>query len=224
VSVYGGYSLTFQPRAGDQLSSLSLTNQALEPETFRNYEVGAKWDFSRSGSLTVAVYQLTRGNVVVPDPNDPAVSLLTDAQRSRGIEVGLSGSLTDRWHVLGAYAYQDGRITRAISAAAPEGATLANLPKSSLSLWNRYNLSQFVGVGLGLIYRSDIFTATDNLVVLPGYFRADATAFFNISRRLGAQVNVENLFDTSYYLFAHNNNNITPGSPRALRVGLTTRF
>jgi catecholate siderophore receptor len=38
------------------------------------------------------------------------------------------------------------------------------------------------------------------------------------------QVNVENLFDEDYYASAHNNTNITPGSPRAIRFALTTRF
>jgi catecholate siderophore receptor len=37
-------------------------------------------------------------------------------------------------------------------------------------------------------------------------------------------VNIENVFDDGYYAFSHNNNNITPGSPRALRAALTTRF
>jgi catecholate siderophore receptor len=41
---------------------------------------------------------------------------------------------------------------------------------------------------------------------------------------VAAQVNMENMLDAGYYAFSHNNNNITPGSPRALRVALTTRF
>ena len=41
---------------------------------------------------------------------------------------------------------------------------------------------------------------------------------------LRAQVNIENLFDEDYYLNAHSNTNTTPGSPRAVRVALTTRF
>jgi catecholate siderophore receptor len=111
-----------------------------------------------------------------------------------------------------------------LSATAPAGAILANLPKNSFSLWNRYNLSRALGIGLGLIYRSDIFTATDNSVVLPSYFRADAAAFWSLNPRLGVQLNIENLFGEDYYVFANGNNNITPGSPRAFRVGLTTRF
>jgi catecholate siderophore receptor len=37
-------------------------------------------------------------------------------------------------------------------------------------------------------------------------------------------VNVENLFDERYFWAAHSNNNIAPGSPRGVRVALTTRF
>ena len=39
-----------------------------------------------------------------------------------------------------------------------------------------------------------------------------------------AAYNVENLFDEAYYANAHSNNNIMPGSPRALRVGVTANF
>jgi catecholate siderophore receptor len=224
VSIYGSYSLSFQPRAGEQLSSLSLTNQSLDPETFRNYEVGLKWDLPRGGSLTAAAYDLQRGNIAITDPLNPSLSLLVDGQRTRGLEIGASGNVTAQWRMLGAYAYQDGTITRSLSATAPAGAILANLPRNSFSLWNRYNVSRAIGVGIGLIYRSDIFTATDNTVVLPNYFRADAAAFWSLNSRLGVQLNIENLFGEDYYVFANGNNNITPGSPRAFRVGLTTRF
>ena len=44
LSLYASYSLTYQPRAGDQLSSLSATNESLDPEEFKNFEIGAKWD------------------------------------------------------------------------------------------------------------------------------------------------------------------------------------
>jgi catecholate siderophore receptor len=50
----------------------------------------------------------------------------------------------------------------------------------------------------------------------------DGALFFSLGRHVRAQLNIENLFNTEYYLTAHSNNNITPGSPRALRVSLTT--
>jgi catecholate siderophore receptor len=224
VSIYGSYSLSFQPRAGEQLSSLTVSNETLDPEKFQNYEVGLKWDLAGGVGLTAAVYHLERSNVAVPDPNDPTLSILVDGQRTRGVELGLGGNITSRWNVLGAYAYQNGKITRSLSATAAAGAILPNLPENTFSLWNRYDVTRALGVGLGLIYADDIFTSTDNTVKLPSYFRADAAAFWTFTRNLGVQLNVENLFGEDYYAFAHNNTNITPGSPRAFRVGLTTRF
>ncbi len=224
VSVYASYTLSYLPRAGEQLSSLSLTNQALDPEEFRNYELGAKWDVLPALAFTAAVYNLDRSNVAVPDPLDPTRSILVDAQRTRGVELELSGNPSDRWSMTGGYAFQDGTITQSISATVPAGSTLAQLPDHSLSLWNKYDFSSRWGVGLGILYRSDMFAATDNTVVLPAYTRVDAAGFFTLSPRFRAQLNIENLFDANYYPNAHSNTNITPGAPIAARLSLTTRF
>jgi catecholate siderophore receptor len=224
MSLYGSYSLTYLPRAGEQLASLSLTNQALDPEVFRNYEVGAKWDIVPAFSFTAALYRLDRGNVVVADPNDPTLSILVDAQKTRGLEIGLNGNITRAWSIAGGYAYQDGEITRTISSTAQAGAALAQLPKHSLSLWNRYDFTPRIGAALGVLSRGDVFTSTDNLVTLPGWTRIDTALYYSVTPALRAQLNIENLFDERYYLNAHNNTNITPGSPRAFRVALITRF
>lgn len=59
---------------------------------------------------------------------------------------------------------------------------------------------------------------------LPGLARVDAAAFYNVNDKLRMQLNVENLFDEDYYACAHSNNNLLPGSPRAVRLGLSYRF
>jgi len=223
VSLYAGYTKSFQPRAGEQLGSLTVTNSTLEPEEFRNYEAGAKWDLPMGVSATVAAFDLRRSNVAVADPLDPSVVHLIDAQRTRGLEAGVSGSITGSWTVMGGYAYQDGEITSSISPTAQAGASLANVPRHSFSLWNRYDLTPAWGVGLGVIHRGDSFTSTDNTVTLPAFTRLDAALFGRVGPVRG-QVNLENALDTGYYAAAHNNNNITPGAPRALRVSLRTTF
>ena len=101
---------------------------------------------------------------------------------------------------------------------------LAQLPKHSISLWNKYDFTPRLAAALGVIYRGDVFTSTDNLVVLPNWTRVDAALYYNLTSMLRAQVNIENLFDENYYPNAHSNTNITPGSPRAVRFALTTRF
>jgi catecholate siderophore receptor len=224
ISLYSSYSLTFVPRAGEQLSSLSLSNEALDPEEFRNYEAGAKWDIRPGLGVTAAIYRLDRSNVAIPDPIDPTRSLLVDAQRTRGLELEITGELTSAWNLTAGYAYQDGTITRSISSTAQAGAVLAHVPDHSMSLWSNYKVAPRWSAALGVIYRSRMFASTDNTVVLPGFTRVDGAVFFDLSARLRAQVNVENLFDEHYYASAHSNNNITPGSPRAVRLAVTTRF
>ena len=69
-----------------------------------------------------------------------------------------------------------------------------------------------------------MFAAADNLVTLPSFTRVDAGVYWTPSERLSMQLNIENLLDERYYPNAHNNNNITPGSPLAVRVGVTASF
>ena len=224
VSLYTSYSLAYVPRAGEQLASLTLSNQALAPEQFTNYEVGAKWDVRPAFSFTAAVYRLDRTNVAMPDPVDPTRSLLVDGQRTKGVEIGASGSVNRAWRVLAAYAYQDGVLTHTLSAAAPAGAVLAQLPRHTASIWNRFDFSPRWAAGLGVVQRGDMFAATDNTVTVPSFVRVDAAVFATLSPRLRLQANLENALNAHYYASANNNFNITPGSPRALRVMLTAGF
>jgi catecholate siderophore receptor len=186
--------------------------------------VGAKWDIVPDMSATLALYQLDRLNALATDPNNPALSFLVDGQRTRGIELGLNGNITDTWKVFGGYAYQNGEITKSISSSALAGATLAQVPEHSFSLWNRYDITQQWGVGLGSIYRGKIYAATDNKVILPGFLRFDAAVYYKATKNIQLQVNIENLFDKQYYASAHSNNNITPGSPIAVNGGITIKF
>ena len=224
VSLYASYSMTYLPRAGAQMTSLTATNEALDPEEYENYEIGAKWDLRPYLSLSAAVYRLDRTNVAIPDPLDPSLSILVDGQKTEGVELGISGQVTEAWSMFGGYAYQDGELTATASATAVDGATLAQLPEHKISLWNRYQLTPAWGVGLGLMYQSDMYTSTDNTVTLPSFTRVDAALFYSLNDRIRAQLNVENLLDEDYLANAHNNNNISPGSPLAVRMGVTVAF
>lgn len=224
ASVYTSYSEASVPRAGEQLASLTVTNRAFDPEKFENLEVGLKWDLRPDLSFSSALYRLDRRNVVVADPTDATRSILVDGQRAEGLELGLAGRVHERWSVTAGYAYQEGEILATQSATVRAGARLAQLPRHSASLWNRVDLDARWGLGLGWVYRGAIFASTDNTVSLPGFARVDAAVFCKLSDRLRAQLNVENLLDHEYHASAHNNNNITPGSPRAVRLSVTTRF
>jgi catecholate siderophore receptor len=222
MSVYASYSVSYLPSSGDQFSSLDATSAALEPEEFENLEVGVKWDVLPDLALTAAVYQLDRTNTRAPGPT-PGTIVLTGEQRSEGVELGVSGAITPDWELIAGYAYQDAEITRTTSAA-PNGRNVALVPKHQVSLWNTYRLTPMWRVGLGVIHQDEVYASISNAVTLPSFTRVDGAVYFTLNEHFEAQLNLENLFDEDYFGTAHNDNNITPGSPTAARVMLTTRF
>jgi catecholate siderophore receptor len=223
ASLYASYSVSYLPSAGDQFSSLTDVTKALEPEQFRNFEIGAKWDVADRVAVTAAAYRLDRTNTRAPSPADPTVTVQTGSQRSKGYEFGVNGRLLPSWEVSGGFARQQARIT-STTASAREGATVPVVPASAFSLWNRYQVASGFGIGLGVVHQAAVYAAIDNTVRLPAFTRVDGAAFLRLGSRLRAQMNLENVLNAKYYPLAHNNNNITPGSPRAVRLSLTTGF
>jgi len=226
ATIYAGYSRTYQPRGGDQLTGLSLANQSLAPEKFQNYELGAKWDILPTFNVQAAVFQLDRDNVLaLSDPNNPgSPTIPVGRQRTKGVELSAAGNITKQLSMVGAYTYSDGTFLDNVSGTVQAGNILPNMPKHSASLWTRFDPVAQFGAAVGVIYQGKRYASTDNFVALPDYTRVDAALYYNISEQVSAQLNVENVFNTRYYLYAHSNNNITPGSPTAFRVGLNAKF
>jgi catecholate siderophore receptor len=230
LSLYGNYSQTYVPRAGDQLVDLTFANSSFDPEKFINKEIGAKWDVSPELSLTAAIYKLEREKVAITDPSDITQTILVDGQETKGFELGISGKVTSKWSIFGGYAYQDGEITKqqgAGNGAILKGAELAQTPDHTFSLWNRYDFNEMWGGAIGVISQSEMYAAVPTAstsTVLPGYTRYDAAIFAKFSEKLRLQVNLENLTNKEYALNAHNNNNITPGSPLTGRATLIYDF
>lgn len=223
LSLYASYGVGHAPRAGEQFTGLSSGNQDLQPEQFVNHEIGLKWLLREGLEASAALYRLDRGNVAVPDAAT-ATQLLVDGQRTHGLELSLAGHWQPGWQVMAAYTWQDSRVRTALSPTIPAGAQMPHVPRHSLALWNRLALDPRWAIGLGLSVRGAVYASTDNQVRLPGYARVDAALFYAPSSALRLQLHLDNLLQRRYYAFAHSNNNITPGTPRALRLGLALQF
>jgi catecholate siderophore receptor len=208
---------------------LTQANANFDPEKFTNKEIGAKYNISPDLSLTAAVYKLERENISATDPILIA-PILIDGQETTGLELGVSGKITDKWSMFGGYAYQDGEITKNQLIGSNQyqsGAELGQTPKHTFSLWNRYDFNDVWGAAIGVVSRSDMYALTPTTTtstVLPGYTRLDAAIYGKISKNLRLQVNLENLTNKEYALSAHNNNNIVPGAPLSGRATLIYNF
>ena len=223
LSIYASYSRSYLPQSGDQFSSLTSITAGLKPERFDNEEIGAKLQLPGGLLATAAIYQLDRSNTRAVDPLNPANTVLTGKQRSRGLELGLERSVTSRWLISAGYTLQKAQITQTTSAA-PAGREVPLVPRHSFSLWNRYDFTDRVGGGLGLIARSKSYATISNMVKLPAYARLDAAFYYKLSGGAEAQLNVENLMGAHYFPTANADNNISPGAPRTLKASIGYRF
>ncbi|KPM15928.1 TonB-dependent siderophore receptor [Citromicrobium sp. WPS32] len=223
VSLYAAYSESFLPQAGDQFVILSPGDAAFEPEQFTNYEIGAKWAIGPRLLAAASIFRLERENTTAPDPNNTGLTLQTGASRTEGFEISLTGEILPFWEASLGYTYLDGEITETTDAAVA-GTRLQQLPEHQITAWNRFNLTDRLGVGAGLIYQGEQFASFSQNVTLPDYVRVDAAIFYDVTDRIAVQVNVENLFDETYYPSAHGDNNIQPGRPFSARFGVRLKM
>ncbi len=224
LAFYSSYSISYLPASGDQFSTLTPGLAVSEPERFENTEVGVKYDVSPVLQLTGALFNLDRTNQRITDPNRPGFFLASGQTSTQGAEIGVNGYVTDWWSVAGGYAFTDARIANNLSATIVAGNFVGLVPLNTVTLWNKFDIDPSFSVGLGFVNQSHSFATSDNTVRLPSYSRFDLGLFYNISANARAQINIENLFDRSYIVSAHNNNNISPGAPRTVRAQVIVRW
>ncbi|MDF5712130.1 MAG: TonB-dependent siderophore receptor [Nostoc sp. S4] len=214
ISLYTSYSSSFRLSRG-----FNLDQRAFEPSRGTQYEVGVKADFLDGKlSTTLAAYQLTKTNVLTPDP-DPeralrGFSVQTGEQQSRGIELDIAGEILPGLKVIGSYTYTDAKVTE--DNVIPVGNQLNGIPENQVSLWTTYEIQQGdlkgFGGGLGLFYVGERQGDLENSFTLRDYLRTDAALFY---KRNGfkAAINVRNLFNTDYAESSYNIVNVQRGNP-----------
>jgi len=221
ISIYASYAKSFLPRSGDQFLTLNPTNANLAPETFENYEIGVKWDLTPALSLTTALFRLDRDDQSILLDNQGNTTL--SGSRTKGIEVQLVGKLTEDWQINAGYSYLDGQQRNAATTGGQD-LRLFQVPEHMISLWTKYDFTEKFGAGAGVTHQSSQFATNDNSVRIPAFTRVDAALYYDVSEKVQVQLNIENLFDETYYPSVHNNDNISTGEPLNARLTVKLGF
>jgi iron complex outermembrane recepter protein len=203
ISLYTSYSRSFKPT-----TEFNPDNETLKPSRGTQYEVGIKTDFLDGKlSATLAAYQITKTNILTPNP-DPILAeegflVQTGEARSRGIELDIVGEILPGWKIIASYAHTDARVTQ--DEDIPVGNRLDNVPLNQASLWTTYEIQEGglkgLGFGLGLFYVGERQSDLANSLQLPSYLRTDAALYYRRDR-FNAAINVRNLFDLDYVEYA----------------------
>jgi catecholate siderophore receptor len=219
LSLYTSYSETFLPRSGDQFADINPPNDALDPDTFSNLEAGVKWDIRPDLALTGAVFQIEQSSPQVSDENADTLDVIDS--KIRGFEAQLQGQVTAGWFLSAGYSYLEGEQ---VNRNGPTNLRVRELPEHMFSIWNNFQATDQLGIGLGLTAQDESFADNGNTATLPAYARVDMAVFYNVSDNLRLQVNVENLFDELYFPNAHSADELTVAPPLNARFTITGRF
>ncbi|MDO9214657.1 MAG: TonB-dependent receptor [Methylococcales bacterium] len=214
LSFYGNWTTSFGANNG-----ISATGASFDPQIGEQFEAGIKTSLFNDRLLaTLAYYHLTKENLLTPDLStaDTTDSIAIGKQRSQGIELDVTGQITNGLSLIGSYAYTDARVTK--DASGYEGKRLSNVPENAGSLWLKYDFSVHeplngLSVGVGGVAAGQREGNIDNTFQLPGYVRMDAFAAYqwHIKKsKVTAQINIRNLLDKQYYESTDPELNIAP--------------
>jgi iron complex outermembrane receptor protein len=232
VSLYASYTQSLKPTSTiAPLTGGVVIGSSIAPEEGVQWETGVKFDINKRLSGTVALYDIDKKNVLVSQLN--SATGLTEFRtagkvRSRGVEIDVTGKLTDSWSMIGSYGYTDARVTEDPILT---GKALQNVALNTASLYLVYDfgtaLPGRLRVGAGAHYVGDRPGDAANTFVLPSYVVADVFATYETKYQtlpVIYQLNVKNLFDNVYYPSAVNNLNVAMGDARRVSLSATVKF
>ena len=211
ISLYASYSQTFVPQSGDQFANLG--DAGLNPDEFTNLEAGIKCDIANDQSVTLAIFKIDQDLIT----DDGVGGSLINEAEIEGFEAQYLARITDQWILSAGYTYLTGETA---SDERP-----AELPRSSLSIWNNYQLTEKLGLGLGAIYQGESTPKGGaSKGTVPSFSRVDAAAYYQLSENLRLQLNIENLLDEEYYPHSYSSHQFTVGAPLNATVSIKGTF
>ncbi|ETI62351.1 TonB-dependent siderophore receptor [Marinomonas profundimaris] len=219
VSLYSSYTQSLKPTSTIAAKSGIVVDSSITPEESTSYEIGTKVQLKNGITGTLAVFDIHKENVLVSEYNDATSESewrTSGKARSRGIELDVSGQVTEKLQLIASYAYID-----AITTEDPdyEGNRLVNVAKNTASLSSNYQVNDAVSVGGGFHYVDDRAGDSANSFTLPSYTIADVFATYKTTfqgKDLTWQLNVKNLFDKVYYTSSTNKYFVSMGDSRQM--------
>ncbi|ODU61519.1 MAG: TonB-dependent receptor [Comamonadaceae bacterium SCN 68-20] len=199
VAPFLSYSESYEPTEGRDREG-----RRFKPTTGTQIEAGVRWQPPGADTLvSAAVYQLTRDNLTVTDPEDPNYAIQHGRVRSRGAELEARTRVGRNAHLIAAYAYTDARTVRASPLQpAQEGARSIAVPYHQVSLWADYDFGAFglpgLKVGAGVRHMGEARgMAHGTPVSVPSFTLFDAMVGYHTGPWRFA-LNLSNLADKTY--------------------------
>ncbi|TPR63944.1 TonB-dependent siderophore receptor [Acinetobacter baumannii] len=210
VSPYVGLTYNFTPEYTGYMSYTSIfrpqtgidkdTNQALKPIEGKSYEMGVKssWlDDRLTGTLSVFKTEQNNYPLRNSDGNPLNRKVPTSDLESQGVEVGLSGQITDNVNLSFGYAQFSIKDTK------NGGEARTYNPNQTLNLLTTYTppVLPKLKVGVGLQWQDGIKLYDSNVngtIKQDAYALVNLMASYEVNDHITLQANGNNIFDKKY--------------------------
>lgn len=228
-SWYASYAEVYQPQDRQTWNS-----EPLRPVEGKTYETGIKGELADGRlNLSLAAFRIDLENNPQEDPDHPRPPnnpyyISGGKVRSQGFELEGTGYLTPYWSLSAGYTYTSTEYLK--DSQVDSGTRYSTFtPRHLLRLWSNYDLpwqDRRWSVGGGVQAQSDYSVDYRGVDMRQGgYALVNLRLGYRVDEHWTAAVNVNNLFDRTYYqsLFNPNWNN-RYGEPRSFNVSLRGTF
>lgn len=200
LNIYANYTTGQEP--GNDLFFLSPAQTSLPLTRVRQWEVGAKGQFwDNKGEATLALYELRKDNLFVPNAQQPDTLNAVGRQTSRGVEVNLMLRPTDRLELAANAAYTHARYDE-YRGGSPlrsyNGNRPAYIPDWTANLTARYMPTEQWGLTSSLRYVGSSYNDDANQRKMPSYTTLDLATDYQITRSVGVGVRIRNVTNQLY--------------------------
>lgn len=225
VAPYISYSESFEPTSGTDFAGNTFV-----ASKGKQYEAGVKYASKvRPITASMALFQLTKTNNKVADPDHPLFSVQGGEIRSRGVELEAKAALTANVNLLGSYTYTDAEYSKDTTL---QGNTPAGIPKHMASLWADYTFHETglsgLTLGSGVRYIGSTHGDQANSFKVKDYTVVDAVMKYDLARfnlpGSSVALNVNNLFDKQYVSSCFDTYGCYWGAERQVVATATIRF
>ena len=219
VSLYGNYVESYSPNYNGLL--VLGTNEPNPPSAGQQVEGGVKFQFlDKKLQIQADYFHLVKTNIPVGIPNDFVHELVVGEARAEGPELDVQGELMPGWTINLGYSNINSKITKNASCSTnncnydpPLGSAVPYVPRNQANIASNYEFKDGVLKGFKVGARYDyvgllpfFHYANDGTYLYgqstPSYGLVGLLASYEFpynGTTIKAQINVDNLFDRTYF-------------------------
>ncbi len=227
ISAYGSYVRSF----GSNNSSSTADGRVIPPEEAFQWEAGVKalWLDGRL-STSVTLFDLTKTNVLEDDPLNPGFSIPAGTVNSRGVEVDVSGQVTENLSVIASYTFDSAKIVDD-NGNGNNGKRFNSVAPNVGNIWAKWNTApgarEGFEFGFGVYAMDDRWGSDANTWKMPGYVKFDTMGAYRMviaGHDVKLQLNVKNLTDRRYFESSDTYGFAYYGAPRTFIGSVNFKF